>query len=115
MVAGSACVGGAAGSASALAADAAGCSCCWCCSCCFCCLMAFAGIGGASAAGVAGGTSAAGPLAVGGSLMVLVLLLVHAGTGNSAGAAGFKLFNRNPVTVALCLVLSRPIRSRDVG
>ena len=28
---------------------------------------------------------------------MLVLLLVHAGTGSSAGAAGFKLLNRNPV------------------
>ena len=64
--------------------------------------MAFAGIGGASAAGVAGGASAAGSLAVGGSPMVLVLLLVHAGTGSSAGAAGFRLLNRNPVSVALC-------------
>ena len=52
MVAGSACVSGAAGSAGALPADAAGCSCCWCCSFRFCWLMAFAGIGGASASGV---------------------------------------------------------------
>ena len=34
-------------------------------------------------------------------LVLLVLLLVHAGTGSSAGAAGFKLLNRNPVSVAL--------------
>ena len=61
---------------------------CWCCC-------------GAASAGVAGAADAAGPLAVGGSPMVLVLLLVHAGTGSSAGAAGFKLLNRNPVSVAL--------------
>ena len=33
--------------------------------------------------------------------MVRVLLLVHAGTASSVGAAGFKLPHRNPVSVAL--------------
>ena len=101
MVAGSACVGGAAGFASA-----AGCS-CWCCSCCFCCLMAFAGIGGASAVGVAGAANAAGPLAVGGSPMLLVLLLVHA-LVLLASSCSIGIQSRS-----LCLALSRPIRSRD--
>ena len=84
MVAGSACVGGAAGAACALPADAAGCSCCscrfWCCWCCRCWWSFGCWLG---------------------SAMVLVLLLVHAGTGSSAGAAGFKLLNTNPVSVAL--------------
>ena len=33
--------------------------------------------------------------------MVLVLLLIHAGIGSSAGAAGFRLLNRNVVSVVL--------------
>ena len=68
IVAGSACVGGAAGSACALAADAAGSLAVgwdplWCGCCCW--------------------------------------YIVHAGTASSAGAAGFKLPHRNPVSVAL--------------
>ena len=79
MVAGSACVGGAAGSAGVLAADAAGCSCCW--------LMAFASIGGASASGVAcfAGSGSAGACAAG--------VAGFAGAGSAgAWAAGVACF-----------------------
>ena len=112
MVAGSACVGGAAGSASALAADAAGCSCCWCCSCCLCCLMAFAGIGGVYVSW----TLLIYALVLWRLvvplwcwcccwyMLALVVPLVLLASSCSIGIQ----------SRSLCLALSRPIRSRDV-
>ena len=58
---------------------------------------------GACADGFAGaGACAAGVACFAGlSAHLWWLVLVHAGTGSSAGSAGFKLLNRNPVSVAL--------------
>ena len=46
-------------------------------------------------------TDVAVPLVVTGFPMVLVLLLVYAGTGSFAGTGDFKLLNRNTISVVL--------------